>query len=105
MINKFRICALTLELPPRFYKEEVAGETRNYVHSRANYEGKTAMATMEGVITETAQAYLRASKVLEGRKPYARAWYEYFMGYVAMHIMSDRYKFADIELAERFVSN
>lgn len=63
------------------------------------------MATMKEVVLETAQAYLRATNILSGREPYAQAWHEYVMGYVAMHIMNDRYMFADIGLAEHFVKN
>ncbi|ROV88744.1 hypothetical protein VMCG_10056 [Cytospora schulzeri] len=85
-----------------FYKEEVAGETRNYMNSRASYDRKTAMTTMKEVVQETAQSYLRATSVLSRRQPYAQAWHEYVMGYVAMHIMNDRYMFADIGLAEHF---
>ncbi|KUI64114.1 Trichodiene synthase [Cytospora mali] len=86
-----------------FYKEEVAGETKNYINSRAKYESKTAMATMEEVVTECTQAYMRATNVLAGKEPYARAWHEYVMGYVAMHIMNERYMFADIGLADWIV--
>lgn len=88
-----------------FYKEEVAGETRNYMNSRASYERKTAMTTMKEVLLETAQAYLRTTNVLQGRELYAQAWHEFVMGYVAMHIKNDRYMFADIGLAEHFIKN
>lgn len=81
----------------------MAGETHNYMNSRASYERKTAMATMKDVVLETAQAYLCTKNVLSGREIYAQAWHEFAMGYVAMHIMNDRYMLADIGLAERFV--
>lgn len=88
----------------RFYKEEVVGETRNYINSRAKYEGKTALKAMEEVSKETAEAYSRVSEILDGRGQYARAWHEYVVGYVAMHLTMSRYLFADIDLDDRFSS-
>lgn len=74
------------------------------MNSRAAYEKKKALTTVKEVVLETAQAYLRATNVLDGREPYAQAWHEYVMGYVAMHIINERYMFADIDLPERFLS-
>lgn len=86
----------------RFYKEEVRGESRNYINNRAKNEGKTATKIIEIVMEETIQAYLQASNVLEGRGQYARVWREYITGYVAMHLTSTRYLLRDIGLDERF---
>lgn len=87
----------------RFYKEEVAGETKNYVNSKAKSENKTAMAAMREIVADTAQRYLSVTSILATREPYARAWHEYVMGYVAMHLINERYMFADIGLDERFM--
>ncbi|CAN8105284.1 unnamed protein product [Discula destructiva] len=81
-----------------FYKEEVVGETRNYLHSRAQYEEKPIMTVMAAVTQETTQAYLKISEVLEGQDQYARVWKEYVAGYVAMHLKSARYLLSDIGL-------
>lgn len=87
----------------RFYKEEVAGETKNYVNSKAKSEGKTAMTAMREIVKDTEQRYLSVTSLLAQKGPYARAWNEYVMGYVAMHLINDRYMFADIGLNERFM--
>ncbi|KAI3393121.1 hypothetical protein diail_4720 [Diaporthe ilicicola] len=87
-----------------FYKEEVAGETKNYVNSKAKSENKSAMAAMREIVADTAQRYLSVTSVLAGKEPYARAWHEYVMGYVAMHLTNDRYMFADIGLDDRFMN-
>ncbi|KAJ0108804.1 hypothetical protein J7T55_011295 [Diaporthe amygdali] len=87
-----------------FYKEEVAGETKNYVNSKAKSEKKTAMTAMREIVADTAQRYLSVTSVLAGKEPYARAWHEYVMGYVDMHLRNDRYMFADIGLDDRFMN-
>lgn len=83
----------------------MAGETRNYINSVATYEGKTAMAVLRQVKGETAQAYLRATEILSGTGQYERAWQEYVMGYVKMHLNSSRYRFGELGLDDRFLSN
>lgn len=80
----------------RFHKEEVAGETRNYVHNRANCEGRKAPAVLRDVVTETINAYKRASEVLKESSEYAEAWRAYMKGYVAMHFLNDRYKLLEL---------
>ncbi|KKY30306.1 putative longiborneol synthase [Diaporthe ampelina] len=86
-----------------FYKEEIAGETKNYVNSKAKSENKTAMTAMTEIVADTAQRYLSVTTILATKETYARAWHEYVMGYVAMHLINDRYMFADIGLDERFM--
>ncbi|KAG8162459.1 hypothetical protein KVR01_008224 [Diaporthe batatas] len=86
-----------------FYKEEVAGETKNYVNSKAKCENKPAMAAMKEIVADTEKRYLSVTSLLATKEPYGRAWNEYVMGYVAMHLTNDRYMFADIGLDERFM--
>jgi hypothetical protein len=86
-----------------FYKEEVTGETKNYVNSKAKSEKKSAMAAMREIVADTAQRYLSVTSLLVTKEPYYRAWNEFVMGYVAMHVRNDRYMFADIGLNEGFV--
>lgn len=82
----------------RFYKEEIAGETKNYIHSRARYEKKLPVATMRDVVVDCADSYLRANEVLAGHEKYEKVWLEYVHGYVAMHIKTKRYLMADLGL-------
>lgn len=63
------------------------------------------MAVMKQVKNETVQAYLRATEILSGTGQYERAWQEYVMGYVKMHLTSSRYLFGELELNERVSSS
>lgn len=82
----------------RFYKEEVAGETRNYIHTRAKNEEKPAMEVINSVIEESMQAFRQATNILDGHGKYLKAWQDYVEGYVTIHLITDRYMLADIGL-------
>lgn len=88
----------------RFYKEEIAGETKNYINSRAKYEGKLSLVTMRDVAVDCTEAYLRASDVLVGKGRYEQVWHEYVMGYVSMHLKNTRYLLADLGLDASLVN-
>lgn len=61
------------------------------------------MAAMKEIVADTEKRYLSVTSLLATKEHYGRAWNEYVMGYVAMHLMNDRYMFADIGLNERFM--
>lgn len=82
----------------------MAGETRNYINSRAGYQGKSVITTIKEVEDETTKAYLRATAILAGKGQYAHAWREYVTGYVTMHLTSTRYLFQEIGLDRKFTS-
>ncbi|KAI0533288.1 isoprenoid synthase domain-containing protein [Xylaria digitata] len=88
-----------------FYKEEKAGEKDNYMHSRAFYEGKDIYTVFKEVIQEDVDAHRRVELVLRGREPYARAWNEHAMGFVAMHKAMDRYRLWELGLGERYTDS
>lgn len=81
----------------------MAGETRNYINSLANYEEKSAMTVLQEAKSEARQACSRAAEILSGRGEYARAWREYVVGYVTMHLSSSRYLFGEIGLDGKFL--
>lgn len=76
----------------RFYKEELAGDTTNYVSLRAGYERKTSISTLDGVIKDCVAAFRRTRLVLSGRGAYAEAWQTFAMGYVTFHVTNPRYR-------------
>lgn len=76
----------------------MAGETKNYINSLANYEGKSALVVLQEVIGKSMRAYLRTIEILDGKGEYAQAWREYVVGYVTMHLTSSRYLFREIGL-------
>lgn len=63
------------------------------------------MTVLKQVKSETVQAYLRATEILSGTGQYERAWQEYVMGYVKMHLNSSRYLFGELGLNGRVFSN
>lgn len=81
-----------------FHKEELAGETANYVHNRACLENKAPLE----VLAEMAEE-LRVSRntihIALSKSPRAlQAWKVWEHGYVAWHMAQDRYKLRDLGL-------
>lgn len=78
-----------------FYKEELVGETANYVHDRARVTGKTASEALFDVVDDTVAAVERIRTILqEGEE---RAVLERWMaGYVLFHFLSPRYKLMEL---------
>lgn len=77
-----------------FWKEEKAGETRNYISLRAQAEGKPALEVMQAVAEETVACADRVEAILskEGREPYYQVWRSFLDGYMSFHLTSRRYK-------------
>ncbi|KAK8115642.1 hypothetical protein PG984_012144 [Apiospora sp. TS-2023a] len=83
-----------------FYKEEVAGETTNYIHNRARCERKTPLAVVREVQHEVVDCVRRVNAMLEGREPYCQAWKIHMTGHIAMHTVNPRYRLAELGLGE-----
>ncbi|KAG6824532.1 hypothetical protein H0H93_001924, partial [Arthromyces matolae] len=65
-----------------FYKEELAGETDNYIHIRASVQGKSAYDTLVDVARESVAAYSRVSGILSSQSPAAyQLWETFAAGY------------------------
>lgn len=78
----------------RFHKETLAGETDNYINTRAVCEQREPFAMLEIVIAETIAANSRVVGLLDTRSDpvYARKWNEFFNGYIFFHVTARRYK-------------
>ncbi|KAK8044072.1 terpenoid synthase [Apiospora rasikravindrae] len=83
-----------------FYKEEVAGESTNYIHNRARCERKDPLTTVREVKQEVVDCVRRVNRILEGREPYWQAWKIHMTGHVAMHTVNPRYRLAELGLGE-----
>lgn len=83
-----------------FYKEELGGDVRNYIHNRANAEGKKVMTILADVAQESLDAAGRVDAILAGRGKYAQSWTDSVRGYMAMHTTNARYKLTDLGLSE-----
>lgn len=78
-----------------FYKEELSGETDNYIHERACVTRKREIDTLREVVSDTLAAVERIRGVLgEGE---ARDAFESFAaGYVRVHMINPRYRLDEI---------
>ncbi|KAI3531364.1 longiborneol synthase [Colletotrichum filicis] len=83
-----------------FYKEELNGETRNYIHNRQMATGKDIFTVLEDVAAETVDANNRAAAILKGRGIYEQSNEEAGRGLRAMHTTNPRYRLQDLDLAE-----
>ena len=78
-----------------FYKEELEGETGNYVQDRASVTRKTSLDALHDLIEDTLAGVERARAVLREGK--ARdCWESFVAGYISYHINNPRYRLADI---------
>ncbi|KAL0935074.1 uncharacterized protein CTRU02_209665 [Colletotrichum truncatum] len=83
-----------------FYKEELGGDKRNYIHNRALATGKPVLRIVEEVNMETIESAKRVEAILRGRGIYEDSWNESVRGYMAMHTTNVRYKLEDLGLGE-----
>jgi len=70
----------------RFYKEELGNETENYVHHRANLEGKTALQTLSEIKREVILAGENTLDILTrfGNEATVKAWQRWEYGHVCV---------------------
>lgn len=83
----------------------MAGEKDNYMHNRAFYEGKDIYSVYGEVIQENVDAHRRIEIILSGREPYAQAWREHAMGFVALHKSMERYRLRELGLGEKYTDS
>ncbi|KXH33806.1 longiborneol synthase [Colletotrichum simmondsii] len=83
-----------------FYKEELSGDTRNYVHNRATCTGKPVLTVVAEVNRESIASARRVEKILKGRGIYEQSWNDSVRGYMAMHTTNPRYKLTDLGIGE-----
>ncbi|KAF9554336.1 terpenoid synthase [Agrocybe pediades] len=87
-----------------FYKEELQGETNNYMHNRAFLTGKHVAITFQEIFDETVAAYERITSLLENTKA-APIWKRFVNGYLAFHLNVPRYRLREIGLKIRGLDN
>ena len=86
-----RVCSDILS----FYKEELEGETGNYIHDRANVTQTSPRDTLLALIDDTVGAHERIRATL-GPGPARDAWDAFAQGYISFHVGSPRYRLRDI---------
>ncbi|KAI0732213.1 Trichodiene synthase-domain-containing protein [Fomitopsis betulina] len=78
-----------------FYKEELAGETGNYMSDRARASGKSVQDTLQDVVDETIITVERIRNIL-GEGPVRDAWESFASGWIAFHTHSPRYRLKEL---------
>lgn len=77
-----------------FYREELVGETGNYIHDRAAVTGKSLADTLHEVVEETVNAAERVRRMLgEEAKD---AWDQFTKGYIVFHTSNPRYRLREL---------
>lgn len=78
-----------------FYKEELAGETGNYIGDRATVCGKSTSETLHELVGETVDIVERIRSIL-GEGEARNAWENFAKGYVTFHVYSPRYRLHEV---------
>ncbi|ETW80519.1 putative terpene cyclase [Heterobasidion irregulare TC 32-1] len=81
-----------------FYKEEHAGESANYIHTRAFVEEKVPIQVLAEVANDLRSSTSSILATIAQRPKAIRAWRFYQHGYVYWHLTQDRYKLQDLSL-------
>lgn len=80
----------------RFYKEELAGDVDNYIHSQAACNGIDAIESLKWTARDAIGCARRIEQVLEGKGEYEKAWKQHSRGYIEMHLMRARYRLWEV---------
>ncbi|KAJ7248991.1 hypothetical protein C8J57DRAFT_1239998 [Mycena rebaudengoi] len=75
-----------------FYKEELAGETMNYVHIRAKTTQKHPKRVLLEMIREVGDVHQRLQATLAGQPDALMAWKTFEYGFIARHLALERYQ-------------
>ena len=80
-----------------FYKEELAGETGNYMGDRVRVTHRPTEETFREAIDETIDAVDRIRSIL-GDGPARDAWESFAGGYLNFHTCNPRYRLDEVLL-------
>ncbi|KIK54183.1 hypothetical protein GYMLUDRAFT_1024248 [Collybiopsis luxurians FD-317 M1] len=83
-----------------FYKEELNGETVNYISLLAKSRGCEKRCALQIVIDETVEAHSKALRILDSDKAALDAYRSFASGYVEFHVALDnRYRLDELMLS------
>ncbi|KAJ7618764.1 isoprenoid synthase domain-containing protein [Roridomyces roridus] len=77
-----------------FHKEDLAGETTNYVFTRAQVEGKDPKRVLAEMAKEVTVVHQRIAATLDGFPEALATWVSFEHGFIAWHLKLERYKLA-----------
>ncbi|KAI1793299.1 terpenoid synthase [Ganoderma leucocontextum] len=79
-----------------FYKEQLAGETDNYIHIRATTDQTTTLDTLRLLADETLACVQRIRLLIGEDRELMAIWRSLQQGYVAFHMKTPRYRLAEL---------
>lgn len=80
-----------------FYKEELAGETVNYIYNRAKVECRDPVQVLYTIRDELLEASDNVGRFLGSSAPEAlEAWKSFEAGVIAWHLQQERYRLKDL---------
>jgi len=82
-----------------FYKEELVGESYNYISVRAQSCGKSKLEALKSLVDETVQSHKETLTVLAQSPEALEAYKEFCKGYVYFHTSCKRYEVVDMWMA------
>ncbi|GJE96507.1 hypothetical protein PsYK624_127040 [Phanerochaete sordida] len=78
-----------------FYKEELSGDTKNFVHDCAHITSRDAHSFVRELLEGLVAAVHAVRGILDGEKE-RDAWERWLTGYISFHILTPRYRLADL---------
>ncbi|KII85801.1 hypothetical protein PLICRDRAFT_56281 [Plicaturopsis crispa FD-325 SS-3] len=81
-----------------FYKEELEGDTVNYISLLANYQNIPKLEVFRHVADQAVAAHASAVRILSPYKETADAFRHFSRGYVSWHTCERRYKLDELDL-------
>ncbi|KAJ7838631.1 hypothetical protein B0H14DRAFT_2788991 [Mycena olivaceomarginata] len=79
-----------------FYKEELAGETMNYVHVRSKTTSKRPKQVLIDMVQEVGDLHIRIAATLANHPEALAAWKTFENGFLAFHLAAGRYKLSHL---------
>ncbi|KAK7057919.1 terpene synthase [Favolaschia claudopus] len=83
-----------------FYKEELAGETTNYVQLSARIEQKHSHRVLVEMVQEVGELHDRIAATLQEDPTALQAWLTFEYGYIAWHLALKRYKLSELGVSQ-----
>jgi hypothetical protein len=80
-----------------FFKEQLAGETATYIHTRASAEGRSPVEVLSALTDELCAASRNITQALSADPVAAETWRMFEYGVVAWHLENDRYRLRELD--------
>ena len=80
-----------------FYKEQIAGDTANYISVLSQRQGVSKMTAFQQLVDKTVRLAAQVGKILEVHQEAHDAWQKFKAGYIGLHTsMEGRYRLGEL---------